>query len=149
MVSGYVPEPMDFFDHLSSAGAFVAADDYAAVGRRIPPEVSPVVRDPFEALAARPFALPPCPTRTTDPERRMDHLVGLYLRSGAAGLLLHVPKFCEPESFDVPAIFRRFAGINAPVLLLESELESGLSAQAVTRLQAFVELVKTKRGARP
>ena len=36
MVTGYVPEPMALLDALSSAGAYVAADDYAAVGRRVP-----------------------------------------------------------------------------------------------------------------
>ncbi|MBP2677734.1 MAG: hgdB, partial [Deltaproteobacteria bacterium] len=36
MITGYVPEPMTLFDSLASAGAFVAADDYAAVGRRVP-----------------------------------------------------------------------------------------------------------------
>ena len=74
----------------------------------------------------------------------MEYLASLYRRSGAAGVVLHVPKFCEPENFDVPAILRAFAEIGAPVLLLESELETELSAQAATRLEAFVELLKYK-----
>jgi benzoyl-CoA reductase/2-hydroxyglutaryl-CoA dehydratase subunit BcrC/BadD/HgdB len=145
MVSGYVPDPMDLFDRLASAGAFVAADDYAAIGRRIPRSV-PVCADPFATLVDRYFALPPCPTREADSGRRMDHLVNLYRQSGSEGLILHVPKFCEPEAFDVPAVYRRFAGIGAPVLYLESELETGLSVQAVTRIEAFVELVHARRG---
>jgi hypothetical protein len=53
MVTGYVPEPMSLFRHLEEAGAFVAADDYAAVGRRIP------LRPPGEDAPPRPaFALP-------------------------------------------------------------------------------------------
>ena len=35
LVTGYVPEPMALLDALDRAGAFVAADDYAAVGRRV------------------------------------------------------------------------------------------------------------------
>jgi benzoyl-CoA reductase/2-hydroxyglutaryl-CoA dehydratase subunit BcrC/BadD/HgdB len=145
MVSGIVPEPMALFDHLASAGAFVAADDYAAVGRRLPLGPPACGGDPFALLSARFFALPPCPTRAADQTRRMNHLAEIYRRSGAAGLLLHVPKFCEPEAFDVPAVFRRFSENGAPVLLLETELEAGLSAHVVTRLEAFVELA---RGAR-
>jgi benzoyl-CoA reductase/2-hydroxyglutaryl-CoA dehydratase subunit BcrC/BadD/HgdB len=140
---------MVIFDLLGSAGAFVAADDYAAVGRRLPAASTPLRGDPFDVLTARSFDMPPCPTRGTDQQRRMDHLVALYRQSGAAGLILHEPKFCEPEAFDVPAIFRRFSEIDAPVLLLESELEMGLSAQAATRLEAFVELVKSRRGKGP
>jgi len=76
----------------------------------------------------------------------MEYLEGLYRRSGAAGLVLHLPKFCEPEAFDVPAILRRFGEMDAPILLLETELETALSAQAATRLEAFVELVASRRG---
>jgi benzoyl-CoA reductase/2-hydroxyglutaryl-CoA dehydratase subunit BcrC/BadD/HgdB len=148
MVTGYVPEPMTLFDQLESAGAFVAADDYAAVGRRIPLHPPAGGDDPLGILAARSFALPPCPTRGSDRERRMEYLVSLYRGAGAAGILVHIPKFCEPEAFDVPAIRRRFAGIGAPLLFLEGELENRISGQTATRLAAFVETVRAGR-ARP
>lgn len=144
MVSGYVPEPMSFFECMESAGAFVAADDYAAVGRRIPLSQPPADGDPLDRLSAMAFRMPPCPTRSSDTGARMEYLLSLFRRSGAAGLVLHVPKFCEPENFDVPAILRTFAGAGAPVLLLESELETELPAQAATRLEAFVESLKFK-----
>jgi benzoyl-CoA reductase/2-hydroxyglutaryl-CoA dehydratase subunit BcrC/BadD/HgdB len=74
----------------------------------------------------------------------MEYLMGLFRRSGSAGIVLHVPKFCEPESFDVPAILRAFSGIGVPCLPLETELEADLSSQAATRLEAFVEMLKSK-----
>ncbi len=148
MFSGIVPEPMAIFDHVADAGAYVAADDYAAIGRRLPLSVPPSDDDPLSILAARFFSLPPCPMRTADQGRRMDYLAGLFRRSGAAGLVVHVPKFCEPEAFDIPAILRRFRQINVPVLLLETDLEAGLSKQGLTRLEAFVEMVRAKRGGR-
>ena len=147
MVTGYVPEPMTLFDLLASAGAFVAADDYAAVGRRVPLAPPSAGDDPLGALAAKAFAMPPCPTRGGDQDVRMEYLETLYRRSGAAGLLVHVPKFCEPELFDIPAIRRRFARIGAPLLYLEGELESVPSGQVVTRLEAFVEMVGAGRKA--
>ncbi|MGE5247465.1 MAG: 2-hydroxyacyl-CoA dehydratase subunit D [Verrucomicrobiota bacterium] len=149
MFSGIVPEPMAIFEHLATAGACVVADDYAAVGRRLPLSVPPPDGDPFSILTARFFSLPPCPMRTADQGRRMDYLAGLFRRSGAAGLVVHVPKFCEPEAFDIPAILRRFGEIESPVLLLETDLEAGLSTQGLTRLEAFVEMLKAKRGERP
>jgi benzoyl-CoA reductase/2-hydroxyglutaryl-CoA dehydratase subunit BcrC/BadD/HgdB len=145
MITGYVPEPMTLFDPLASAGAFVAADDYAAVGRRVPLAPPSVGDDPLGTLAAKAFAMPPCPTRGGDQDVRMEHLETLYRRSGAAGIIVHVPKFCEPELFDVPAIRRRFARIGAPLLYLEGELESVLSGQVVTRLEAFMEMVDAGR----
>jgi benzoyl-CoA reductase/2-hydroxyglutaryl-CoA dehydratase subunit BcrC/BadD/HgdB len=77
----------------------------------------------------------------------MRHLVALFERSGARGVLIHTVKFCEPELFDVPAILATFAARGVPVLHVETELEGELSAQAVTRLEAFVELLSSGRAA--
>jgi benzoyl-CoA reductase/2-hydroxyglutaryl-CoA dehydratase subunit BcrC/BadD/HgdB len=145
MVTGYVPEPMTLFDSLEAAGAFIAADDYAAVGRRVPAAPPAVGGDPLDTLAAKAFAMPPCPTRGGDQDARMEYLASLYRHSGAAGLIVHVQKFCEPELFDFPAIRRRFARIGAPLLYLEGELENSLSGQVITRLEAFVEMVDAGR----
>jgi benzoyl-CoA reductase/2-hydroxyglutaryl-CoA dehydratase subunit BcrC/BadD/HgdB len=160
LVTGYVPEPPGLLAMLNAAGAYVAADDYAAVGRRIPRLAEPLapgesrgggegVRgpDPFSALAARLFALPPCPTRGADQATRLRHLEALAERSGARGVLVHVQKFCEPELFDVPAIRRTFAARGLPVVVLEGELEREPSAQAETRLEAFAEMLRAARAA--
>ena len=143
LVTGYVPEPLSTLEILNRAGAYAAADDYAAVGRR-------VVRggregagggDPWEELLDRYWSAPPCPTRCADQDLRLRHLEGLQERSGARGALLHLVKFCEPEAFDAPAIRRAFASKGIPVLELEGELERELSGQAVTRIEAFVEML--------
>jgi benzoyl-CoA reductase/2-hydroxyglutaryl-CoA dehydratase subunit BcrC/BadD/HgdB len=147
MVSGYVPEPMALFDHLRDAGAVVVADDYAAVGRRIGGLHRVAGRDPLEALVEASFATPPCPTRGAPQRDRLAHLERLARERGAAGLLLHVPKFCEPELFDAPAIRAHFAARGIPVLYLETELETELSGQTVTRVEAFCEMVAARRRA--
>jgi benzoyl-CoA reductase/2-hydroxyglutaryl-CoA dehydratase subunit BcrC/BadD/HgdB len=145
LVTGYVPEPLATLETLNRAGAFVAADDYAAVGRR-------VVRgdgaggpggDPWVSLVDRYWAAPPCPTRSADQGRRLRYLVDLQERSGARGVLLHVVKFCEPELFDAPAIRKTFAARGVPVLYLEGELEAELSGQIVTRIEAFAEMLRS------
>jgi len=75
----------------------------------------------------------------------MRHLVGLYDRSGAQGVIVHEQKFCEPELFDVAAIKRTFADRGAKLLYLEGELETELSGQSTTRIEAFVEMVSAAR----
>ena len=104
LVTGYVPEPPGLLETLEGAGAFVGADDYAAIGRRISRRDSERSADPWADLVARYLSQPPCPTRGTDQETRMRHLATLAERGGARGVLVHVQKFCEPELFDVPAI---------------------------------------------
>lgn len=141
LVTGYVPEPLELLAVLNGAGAWLAADDYAAVGRRVSREGDAPPSDPWEALAARLLAVPPCPTRATDQGPRMRHLESLLDRSGARGAVIHVVKFCEPELFDVPVIRRTLEARGVPVLQLEGELERNLSGQAVTRVEAFVEML--------
>jgi len=145
LLTGIVPEPMTIFDELADLGAYVAADDYAAVGRRVVRK--PLVRkdDPVETLAWLMFAYPPCPTRSTSLAERMDYLNRLVQQSGAQGVVIHTVKFCEPELFDVAGIKAHFGAQDVPVLFLESELESELAGQTVTRLEAFVEMVAQRR----
>jgi benzoyl-CoA reductase/2-hydroxyglutaryl-CoA dehydratase subunit BcrC/BadD/HgdB len=147
LVTGYVPEPMAMLDALHRAGAWVAADDYAAVGRRVVRGGATGSGDPWTDLVERYWAAPPCSTRSADQERRLQHLLGLLERSGARGVLVHVLKFCEPELFDVPAIRQAFAARGIPVLTLEGELETELSGQATTRIEAFVEMLGNPRRA--
>ncbi len=150
LVSGYVPEPMALLEALNRAGAYVAADDYAAVGRRVvrvPGPGASAPEDPWARLVDRYWAAPPCPTRSADQGARMRYLEALADRAGARGVLLHVLKFCEPELFDVPAIRKAFAARGVPVLVVEGELEAGLSAQLVTRIEAFVEMLSSGRAA--
>ncbi|MCC6521367.1 MAG: 2-hydroxyacyl-CoA dehydratase [Polyangiaceae bacterium] len=142
MITGYVPEPGTLFEVLGDAGAFVVADDYAAVGRRVVRAPAALdLDDPFLALAELYWAAPPCPTRASDQVARMRYLAELCERSGAAGVIVHEQKFCEPELFDVAAVKKTFAGKGAKLLYLEGELETELSGQATTRLEAFVEMI--------
>ncbi len=145
LLSGIVPEPMSIFDELSSMGAYVAADDYAAVGRRVVRKQLLASEDPMDTLAWLMFAYPPCPTRSTSLGQRMDYLDRLATRSSAEGVIIHTVKFCEPELFDVAGIKERFGARGLPVLFLESELEAELSGQTITRLEAFVELLTQRR----
>ena len=141
LVTGYVPEPIATLEILNGAGAYVAADDYAAVGRRVVRDAGAPAGDPWDALVDRYAAAPPCPTRSTDQDARMRHLEALLERSGARGVVVHVVKFCEPELLDVPAIRRTFAARGVPLLYLEGELERQLSGQTVTRIEAFAEML--------
>jgi len=146
LVSGYVPEPPSLLQILNDAGAWVAADDFAAVGRRVV-RGAPSAAEPWEALQERYWAAPPCSTRSADPDARVNHLLGMLDRSGARGVILQVIKFCEPELFDVPLLRRAFAARGVPVLYLEGELETELSGQTVTRIEAFVEMLAAGRAA--
>jgi hypothetical protein len=116
MVSGYVPEPMSVFECLESAGAFVAADDYAAIGRRIPLSPPPADGAPLDRLSAMPFRMPPTRPARPKPARGWNTPFAFPPPRGR-GLVQHVPKFCEPRTSTSlnPQGVRRH---RPPVLLL-------------------------------
>ncbi len=146
LVTGYVPEPMELLKALNDAGALIVADDYAAVGRRIPVRKPQTAAhdDPLQRLIDRYLSYPPCPTRSHDTGARISHLLTLARNAGVRGVIIHEVKFCEPELFDVPLLREAFEREGLPVLFLETELEKTLSAQTSTRIEAFMEVLREK-----
>jgi benzoyl-CoA reductase/2-hydroxyglutaryl-CoA dehydratase subunit BcrC/BadD/HgdB len=102
------------------------------------------VSDPIDLLVDRYFTAPPCSTRQSHQVARADHLEDLFDAAGAVGVVIHTVKFCEPELFDQPVLRARFESRGIPTLVIESELESELSAQTETRLEAFVEMLGSR-----
>ncbi len=146
LVSGMVPEPMSFLEVVDEAGAIIVADDYAALGRRIPLSDLSCASNPIDTVVERLLLRPICPTRSSNAEARIDHLRTLADASGARGVILHTVKFCEPELFDVPLVRQGLEAVGLKVLHIETEFETSVSAQTATRVEAFVEVL-SQRGA--
>ncbi len=140
MLSGIVADPLDLFDHLAQLGARVVANDLAGGARRRYP--AGPSGDPCERLAARLLGGPPDPTRGDPLADRAQWLIAQMEASGARGLVVYDPKFCEPELFDLPRLRRRLGAAGFPVLHVEMELQGVLSQQTLTRLEAFVETLR-------
>ncbi|MBP1632231.1 MAG: hgdB [Acidobacteria bacterium] len=140
MLSGILAEPLDLFDHLAAMGARVVTDDLAG-GRRRLYSAAPAT-DPYERLAARLLSGPPDPTRGDPIAARARWLQEQMAASGARGLVVYDPKFCEPELFDLPRLRHHLAAAGYPLLHVEVEMNGTLSQQALTRLEAFVETLQ-------
>ncbi|HOX37420.1 MAG TPA: 2-hydroxyacyl-CoA dehydratase family protein [Candidatus Brocadiia bacterium] len=142
MVSGIVPEPMDILDAINNAGAFAAADDFAAISRRIAMKRPNPDSDPLDALTDMFFARRGCTTLGTELEERANLLLKLAKSRDCRGLLIYNVKFCEPEAFYVPDTQDIFKKAGIPSLYMETELEAEFSGQASTRLEAFIEMLE-------
>jgi benzoyl-CoA reductase/2-hydroxyglutaryl-CoA dehydratase subunit BcrC/BadD/HgdB len=140
ILSGVLPSPPGLLCRLDELGVAVADDDLLSCSRRLlaPPSASP---DPFEALTESYFALPPCTTKDSPIQERLDHLVGKVKRAGAKGVIFSMVKFCEPELFDVPQLVEGLKIRNLATLVMDMELHQGLSEQMATRVEAFVEMM--------
>ncbi len=140
LLSGILPNPPELLGLLDDLGVRIADDDLLSCGRRLlmPP---PAADDPFQALCDAYFGMPPCSTRTSSLEERMSHLQDKVVQSRAQGVIFCMVKFCEPELFDVPQLIEGLKGMSIPTLLLDTELNQGLSGQMSTRVETFVELL--------
>jgi benzoyl-CoA reductase/2-hydroxyglutaryl-CoA dehydratase subunit BcrC/BadD/HgdB len=140
LLSGIVPEPWELFDALEEMGAKVVADDLACCGRRLYPPGT--ADEPWRRAAQRLMGAAPSPMCGSSIDARLDHLRWLAESSGAAGVVFYEIKFCEPEQFDLPELRRGLQAIGLPSVVLEVDLGGDLPSQAVTRLEAFVEMIR-------
>jgi len=141
ILSGILPNPLELLDIIEQSGIRVVHDDLLNCSRRL---LGPFIKtspEPLEALAEKYFRLPPCPTRGSGLQGRIDFLVGLVKKTGAKGIIFNIVKFCEPEWFDLPNIQTQLKGLGIPILVLDTEINQGLSGQIITRVEAFLELL--------
>lgn len=140
LLSGIVPEPMALLDAIAEMGGIVVADDLACCGRRLyPPGES---GDPFRRMAERILHGPPDPTRGSPIRERLEHLVRRAQESDARGVVFYDVKFCEPELFDLPLLRRGLQEAGLPSVHIEVDLNDPLSHQVLTRIEAFLEMVR-------
>ncbi|RJR35502.1 MAG: 2-hydroxyacyl-CoA dehydratase [Desulfobacteraceae bacterium] len=140
LLSGILPNPPGLQVLLDSLGVRISDDDLLNCGRRL--AATPAGEgDPFKALSESYFSMPPCSTRNSSIEERLIYLMSKVDRSRAQGVIFSMVKFCEPELFDLPELVEGLKKKGIPVLLLDMELNQGLSGQMSTRVEAFVELL--------
>jgi benzoyl-CoA reductase/2-hydroxyglutaryl-CoA dehydratase subunit BcrC/BadD/HgdB len=125
---------------LDELGVRIGEDDLMNCGRRllVPPSSA---EDPFEAMADSYFAMPPCSTKDSPVEDRLNYLLEKIERSKARGVIFNTVKFCEPELFDIPQLVEGIKRRGLATLVIDSDLNQGLSGQMRTRIEAFVEMI--------
>jgi len=141
IVSGVLPNPLELMDKLEDLGLRVAHDDLLNSSRRLlAPSIDTSI-DPLEALTKQYFSMPPCSTRGSGIEQRIEYLMGIINRTRAKGVIFNIVKYCEPEWFDVPNLQSALKERGVPTLVLDTEINRGLPGQMVTRIEAFVEML--------
>jgi benzoyl-CoA reductase/2-hydroxyglutaryl-CoA dehydratase subunit BcrC/BadD/HgdB len=88
------------------------------------------------------FAMPPCPTRGSPIQERIDFLIDRAHQSKARGIIFCGIKFCEPELFDMPLMAAAAKEAGLKTLLLDLEVNQPVSGQLGTRVEAFIEMMR-------
>jgi benzoyl-CoA reductase/2-hydroxyglutaryl-CoA dehydratase subunit BcrC/BadD/HgdB len=140
IMSGVLPSPPEILSLLDELGVRIGDDDLLSCSRRllVTPSIS---QDPFEAMADGYFSMPPCTTKTFPVEERLKHLLQKIERSGAKGVIFYTVKFCEPELFDIPQLVEELKKRGFTILVMDTELNQGVSGQMRTRVEAFIEMI--------
>ena len=140
LLSGVLPNPPEILEILDRMGARVVHDDFLSCGRRLLIPAGPE-KEPLEALADGYFAMPPCTTKNTPLKERVDYLLEMAKAGGAKGVIFYMVKFCEPELFDVPRVVKALKAAGIATLVIDVELNQGVSGQMATRVEAFLEMI--------
>jgi benzoyl-CoA reductase/2-hydroxyglutaryl-CoA dehydratase subunit BcrC/BadD/HgdB len=118
----------------------IVADDLAKESRAFALQV-PEEGDPVEALADGWCALK-CDSVLFDPHK--DHcrrIPVLAQEAGAAGVVILMAKFCDPEEYDEPITKRECKAAGVPVVTIEVDQSTETYGQARTQLETFAELI--------
>lgn len=141
LVSGILPPGADTLAFLDELKVSIVTDDLLSSSRRIPMTTMDKPADPIEYLTDRFFLLRPCSTKAGSLHERLHYLKKLATESRVHGVLFNLVKFCEPELFDHRFLVKAIKELGLPILSLETELQSGLSGQDKTRIEAFIEML--------
>jgi len=140
VLSGIMPNPPEILKILDEKGVKVVDDDLLNCGRRLlAPESQN--EDPFEAMVENYFGMSPCTTKNSSLKARADYLFKKIEQSKAKGIIFYMVKFCETELFDVPYLIEELKKRGLATLLVDCEVNQGLSGQLETRVEAFVEMI--------
>jgi benzoyl-CoA reductase subunit C len=145
VVGGSVCQAVDFIAAIEEAGCLVADDDLC-MGRRsylLPPSPG---GDPMDALTRLYLSRDPCPAIHKpgfDPAVTMLERVR---QSQSDGVIFLITKFCDPFGFDYPHINEQLEKAGIPSLMLEIEQHLPVPEQVRTRMEAFVEILQSRKG---
>lgn len=128
------PEMMRCFDE---AGLSVVADDLF-LGLRGTPAVE-ANGDPYANIAKSYCKSAPMAIRHAEHAKRHEQVLEQIERNRAKGIVFMVPKFCEPEWFDLRYLQEEIRQRNIPNIVLDFEEGLGATGPLQTRLSAFAE----------
>lgn len=150
-VSGHMchaPKP-EILALIEEVGGVIADDDlytgFRHVSTDITGEGDPIIAM-TEAYVARNAAVPD-PTKI-DPEVDWDgYLLRAMEASRSQGLIVLMPKYCEPHMYYYPEIKEAFEARGIPHLLIETDHEELPIETLRTRVETFVEMLRQREPA--
>lgn len=140
VLTGIMAEPNELLGILKDLNIAVVADDLAQEGRQIRVD-APAGSDPLYRLAKVWQNLEGCSLATDTQKVRGPMLIDMARKHQADAVIACMMKFCDPEEWDYPVLYRQFQDAGLKSLLIEIDQQTDTFEQARTRLQSLVEIL--------
>lgn len=139
-----LPDP-DAFELFAGCGARIVGDDLCTGYRQFAGlEAGRPDESIYGQLARQILTKPPC-ARTffpAQPGRVAHDTLAAAKACGAAGVIGHTVKFCDPYLARMPIFREEFKKAGMPLLLLEGDCTLRSMGQQRTRIEAFIEMLR-------
>jgi len=141
MVCGAPLNSVDFMSAVEDLGAIVVLDELRMGSRQW---IGLVAEDntgyPLDYIVNR--YLGKLPEATFSPyEARQNSLLALAEELKVDGMIYNTIRHCIPHTYTSPITKRIFEAKGIPVLELETEYSMQITGQAITRVEAFLEMI--------
>jgi benzoyl-CoA reductase/2-hydroxyglutaryl-CoA dehydratase subunit BcrC/BadD/HgdB len=132
---------------VESAGAVIVGEE-SCIGTRntrdLVDESGTTVEEMIDAIVDRYLRID-CACFTPNSER-MDNVVDLARAQKADGVLQYTLLFCQPYGHESMKLARRLEAEGIPNLAIETDYSMEDVEQLKTRVEAFVEMLRSRRG---
>jgi bzd-type benzoyl-CoA reductase N subunit len=144
MVAGSVMNNPEFIQSIEELGGLVVTDELCTSTRYWSDPVVLKGQSPLEAISRRYLNNFPC-ARMVPSDERFDRILQLAREYQVDGVISQIIRYCVPYAHDLPLITKKLEQINIPTLALDVEYGTSGSGQIRTRVQAFLEMLETRK----
>lgn len=141
IVAGILLEPNELLDIFNEFGLAIVDDDLAQESRQIRVDVLDGEGGPLYRMAKAWQQMYGCSVATDTKKGRGKMLMNKMVQTGADAVIIAQMKFCDPEEWDYPVLYREFEERGVKNLMIEVDQEVTSFEQVKTRLQSFVEMM--------
>ncbi|MEG0370157.1 MAG: 2-hydroxyacyl-CoA dehydratase family protein [Hungatella sp.] len=140
ITSGILADNQNLLDLFETNGLQIVADDVAEESRQYRVD-TPESGNPMDALAQKFADMDHCSVLYDPDKKRPDYIVDLVKKTHAAGVVILMTKFCDPEEFDYVLIKKACEAADIPTIQIEVDRQMGSYEQAGTMIQTFKEIL--------
>ncbi|MFT5875511.1 MAG: benzoyl-CoA reductase/2-hydroxyglutaryl-CoA dehydratase subunit BcrC/BadD/HgdB [Clostridium sp.] len=144
MIVGSTFDNPKFTELIEEQGAIVVADRYCCGSL---PGMEPIEEegDPYINMATYYIQTCQCPRMMENAKARIEYSENLIKEYNVEGIIYETMKFCDLWGYESLSFIKGMKEYNIPLVKIEKEYILSAEGQLRTRIQAFIESIKTKQ----